>query len=384
MRVLILGGGVFLGRALARAFLARGWETVCLTRGRSRPGPVEGVRLVAGDRRRAQDLAALGEQEWDAVVDTCAYRPADLEAPLEVLGGRCDCWLLVSTISVYAPPYPVHPDETAPQAACRAWTFDGIRAHVEGQSAEISRRVMAFTRKKSASNGIDRGDEDREAAKSDRLLVPPVDPLSELAPNYGALKAMCEDLVADELGERALIVRPGLIVGPEDPSERFTWWVRELAACGAEGRDPAWPDAARQPFQLIDGRDLAGFCAHLLAEGASGAVHVAGPDPAPRLVDVLAAMARQVAPACRPRPLPEEAWREAGLRPWADLPLWLPESEYESFNLDLGAATGAGLRLRPLEETVRDTLAWLREHAPQGRGPGLAELTARVEAHGRG
>ncbi|MDP2361124.1 MAG: epimerase [bacterium] len=329
MRVLILGGGVFLGRALARAFLARGWETVCLTRGRSRPGPVEGVRLVAGDRRRAQDLAALGEQEWDAVVDTCAYRPADLEAPLEVLGGRCDCWLLVSTISVYAPPYPVHPDETAP-------------------------------------------------------LLPPVDPLAELAPHYGALKAMCEDLVADELGERALIVRPGLIVGPEDPSERFTWWVRELAACGAEGRDPAWPDAARQPCQLIDGRDLAGFCAHLLAEGASGAVHAAGPDPAPRLVDVLAAMARQVAPACRPRPLPEEAWREAGLRPWADLPLWLPESEYESFNLDLGAATGAGLRLRPLEETVRDTLAWLREHAPQGRGPGLAELTARVEAHGRG
>jgi len=328
MKVLMLGGGVFLGRALARQALERGWSLTCLTRGHQKPGPVDGLTWVRGDRRRAEDLKTLAAQDWDAIIDTCAYRPADLETPLEVLGDSCGCWLLISTISVYT-------EDLAP-----------------------------------------RGSEDA-------ALLPPVDPQAELGEHYGALKAMCEDMVQEELEERALIVRPGLIVGPEDPSERFAWWVRELDACSREGRAPQWPAAVAQPFQWIDVRDVAAFCLHLLAEGAEGAVHVAGPDPAPRLTEVWERMAACLAPGLAPEVRPEEDWRAAGIRPWSELPLWLPAHSHAAFDLDVGAARGAGLQWRSLEESTLDTLAWLRAHAPQGRAAGLAALTARL-AGGRG
>jgi len=313
VRVLMLGGGIFLGRAIARELVAGGAELTCLTRGQHGPGPVAGVRLVTGERRDPQVLRELARTDWDALVDTCAYRPADLEAPLEILGESCGCWQLISTISVYAPPYPPRPAEDAP-------------------------------------------------------LLPPVDPAAPLAENYGALKAMCEDMLEEELGERALVLRPGLIVGPEDPSERFGWWVRQLAAGGPVG----WPDARRQPCQWVDVRDLAAFCVHLLREGAAGIVQVAGPAEPPSLPEVLERMARVFQPDIRPRLLPEARWLAAGVRPWADLPLWLPEEEYESFRVDISQALAAGLQLRPLEETVRDTWDWLRDRPAPAAGPTLA------------
>lgn len=319
MRVLLLGGGVFLGRAIARELLEAGIETTCLLRGRSLPGPLEGVRVVQGDRRDPAILKSLARTDWDAVVDTCAYRPADLEVALAQLGGACACWQLISTISVYAPPYPPRPTEEAP-------------------------------------------------------LLPPVDPEAPLLANYGALKAMCEDMLEEELEERALIVRPGLIVGPEDPSERFGWWVRELA----ESASAAWPEARRQPCQWLDVRDLAAFCVHLLREGAEGVVQVAGPAEPPCLAEVLERISRQLAPQRPLRPIPESRWLEAGIRPWADLPLWLPDEEYESFRVDITRALGAGLTLRSLEETVRDTWEWLDSAQAARRLPPLASWLEKL------
>lgn len=319
MRVLLLGGGVFLGRSIARELLERGIETTCLLRGRSAPGPIEGVRVVTGERRDPAVLRQLARTDWDAVVDTCAYRPADLEAPLELLGESCGCWQLISTISVHVPPYPPHPTEEAP-------------------------------------------------------LHAPVDPEAPLAENYGALKAMCEDVLTEELEERALIVRPGLIVGPEDPSERFAWWVRELAT----GAPAAWPAATRQPCQWVDVRDLAAFCVHLVQEGAEGVVQVSGPAKPPSLPEALERMAQVLAPAAAPLLLPESRWLEAGVQPWADLPLWLPEEEYESFRIDISRALAAGLTLRPLEETVRDTWEWIREAHPPRQRPPLAQWLAKL------
>jgi 2'-hydroxyisoflavone reductase len=219
-------------------------------------------------------------------------------------------------------------------------------------------------------------------ANEDADLLPPVDPNAELAEHYGALKAMCEDMVREELEERALVVRPGLIVGPEDPSERFAWWVRELDACGREGRSPRWPDAGRQPFQWVDVRDLAAFCLHLLEEGAEGTVHVAGPDPAPTLMDVWQGLATCLVPDRKPIVQTADLWRKAGIRPWTECPLWLPEHSHATFDLNMQAARGAGLVLRSLEETALDTLAWVRAHAALGRGQGLAQLAARLDSCG--
>jgi 2'-hydroxyisoflavone reductase len=321
MDVLVLGGGVFLGRALSRELQERGHQVTCLLRGRSKPGPREGVEVVTGDRRDGEVLARLARREWDAVLDTCAYRPADLEAPLEILGPACGCWQLISTVSVYAAPYPPRPDEDAP-------------------------------------------------------LLPAVDPEAPLAEHYGALKAMCEDMVLEELEERALVVRPGLIVGPEDPSDRFGWWVRELAGEGPAG----WPAASDQPVQWVDVRDLAAFCVHLLEEGAEGVVQVAGPAAPPSLPELLERLAARLRPGWRPPFLPEARWTAAGIRPWADVPLWLPEEEYPSFQVDIARALSAGLSLRPLEETVDDTLAWLRQSG-RAEGPShLAPLLARLGA----
>lgn len=312
---------MFLGRALSRELLARGHRVTCLARGRSTPGPVDGVEVVTGDRRDGEVLRRLARRDWDAVLDTCAYRPADLEAALEFLGPTCGCWQLISTVSVYAPPYPEHPDEDAP-------------------------------------------------------LLPAVDPEAPLAEHYGALKAMCEDMVLEELEERALVIRPGLIVGPEDPSDRFGWWVRELAGDGPAG----WPDARRQPVQWVDVRDLAAYGVHLLEEGAEGVVQVAGPAGPPSLPELLERMAAQLRPGWRPPFLPEARWTAAGIRPWADLPLWLPEEEYPSFQVDITRALSAGLALRPLEETVADTLAWLRRRGPLEGPSRLAPLLARLGA----
>jgi 2'-hydroxyisoflavone reductase len=327
MKLLMLGGGVFLGRALAREALSKGWELTCLTRGHQKPGPVEGVAWVQGDRHRAEDLRPLASQDWDAIVDTCAYRPADLEAALDLLGERCGAYLLVSTISVYQEPMSPRGTEESP-------------------------------------------------------LLPPVDPHAELAEHYGALKAMCEDMVQEELEDRALVVRPGLIVGPEDPSERFAWWVRELDACAREGRSPRWPDAGQQPFQWLDVRDLASFCLHVLEEGAEGAVHVAGPDPALPLMEVWQRMAACLAPGLDPIVQSADQWRKAGIRPWSECPLWLPEHSHNTFDLDTRAARDAGWIQRSLEETTLDTLAWVREAAPAGRGQGLSQLAARLDSCG--
>ncbi|MEP7294979.1 MAG: NAD-dependent epimerase/dehydratase family protein [Burkholderiales bacterium] len=302
MNLLILGGGVFLGAAALSTALARGHHVTVFNRGRSRNAWPEGVELLSGDR--SADLSALAGRRWDAVIDTCGYAPADVLRSAEALAtsGR---YLFVSSVSVYATTHQVPVREIDPLAS---------------------------------SDGIARDDRDLQ--------------------HYGPQKAACEAEVQRVFGERALIVRPGLIVGPGDRSGRFSHWPWRVL----EGGTMLVPDVpAREPLQFIDVRDLGDWMVALLEQGASGVFNATGPVLAPvcdwhALVDACAAevTARGATPARAVR-VSEAFLVEHGVQPWSELPLWLPSDDagYRGFSrVDLGRAVATGLRTRALRDTI--------------------------------
>lgn len=305
MNLLILGGGVFLGAATLQSALTRGHQVTVFNRGRSRTAWPEGVQVLTGDR--SQDLGALQGRHWDAVIDTCGYVPADVQASAEALSG-CRCYLFVSSISVYATTTQVPVRET------------DVLARFE------------------------------HLARDDRNLE-----------HYGPQKAACEAEVQRVFGERALIVRPGLIVGPGDRSGRFSHWPWRVMA----GGEMLVPDAPRgEPLQFIDVRDLGDWMVRLLEDNTRGVFNATGPVsdndapvcdwPALLQTCADAVAARGLAPT-RSVPVGEAFLVEQGVQPWSELPLWLPsgDPEYAGFNrVDLSRARAAGLRTRALRDTV--------------------------------
>jgi 2'-hydroxyisoflavone reductase len=305
MNLLILGGGVFLGAAALQSAMARGHTVTVFNRGRSRSVWPGGVDVLSGDR--STELVALQGRNWDAVIDTCGYVPADVQASAEALRA-CGCYLFVSSISVYATTTQVPVRET--DALAR---FEQL-------------------------------------ARDDRNLE-----------HYGPQKAACEAEVQRVFGEHALIVRPGLIVGPGDRSGRFSHWPWRAMA----GGDMLVPDAPpREPLQFIDVRDLAEWMVHLLETNARGVFNATGQvsdddGPVcdwPALLQTCtgAVAARGLNPA-RCVQVAEPFLVEQGVQPWSELPLWLPsdDPEYAGFNrVDLSRARAAGLRTRSLRDTV--------------------------------
>ena len=328
LHVLILGGGVFLGAAALQSALARGHAVTVFNRGRSRSAWPENVEVLNGDR--STDLGALQGRHWDAVIDTCGYVPADVQTSTEALRG-CGCYLFVSSISVYATTTQVPVRETDPLAR-----FDTL-------------------------------------ARDDRNLE-----------HYGAQKAACEAEVQHVFGERALIVRPGLIVGPGDRSGRFSYWPWRVAA-GGEMLVPDVP--ATEPLQFIDVRDLGEWMVRLIEQDACGVFNATGPlgGPACDWRALMAACHAEVAargdtPAHRV-PLSEAFLVESNVQPWSELPLWLPSDDtgYAGFSrVALTRAAATGLRTRTLRETVA---AVLDEAAPvAGDRRRIGKLTREREA----
>lgn len=298
MRVLVLGGTVFVGRHLVDAALERGHEVTLFHRGRHPSHRPDDVHEVHGDRSR--DLDAL-DGSWDVVVDTSGYLPADVAAAAAMLGSRSERYAFVSSGSVYADLMTVPVTEDAPTHPPLA----------EG------------------------------------------DPASE---DYGPLKVGCEQEVERALPSRALILRAGLLVGPHDPTGRFTYWVRRSAA-GGEVLAPRRPDA---PVQVLDARDLAAWVMALVESGATGVSNAPGPLGAVTWADLLATSAA-VAGSDAEVTWVDEPWLlDQGVTPWLELPLWLPSdlSADGMMMLDDRRARSLGLRWRPLRETVADTLAW--------------------------
>lgn len=328
MRLLVLGGSVFLSRAVAADAAARGHEVVAANRGRSGPVP-DGVRHAPLDRADPfpETLAAEG---FDAVVDV-SRTPSHVRRAVAALPGAH--WVFVSTVNVYA-------DDGDPGGP-------GIGRLREPESDDV--------------DGADRPEA------------------------YGAMKVACENLVREGASTSA-VVRPGLIVGPGDPSGRFAYWPARLGRMPGGGADVLAPGDPADPMQVIDVRDLAAWVVDLAERRTEGTFDAVG--PVVPVGELLAAAARGVGAEPRWVWADDAALEAADVRPWSgerSLPLWLPRPEYAGMPAhDAGPAAEAGLASRPVEETARDTLAWLRA-TPDAHVTGLtaaeeADVVAGVRA----
>ena len=332
MRLLILGGTRFLGRHLVEAALARGDDVTIFTRGRQEHPWGARVTALAGNRDPAiaPGLDALAQGTWDAVVDTSGYVPRIVRASGELLAPRVGRYLFVSSLSVYS-------DTSAP----------GLT----------------------------------EAAPVGELAEPETE---EVAKHYGPLKVACERALTQIYGERATIVRPGLIVGPFDPTDRFAYWPARFvhpALLGHRAPDAAVPAPPENPIQFIDARDLADWMRELAAAGVGGTFNANSPRGRFTWDDLVRACAAAGGPgAPHPAWIPESILLDAKVEPWTGLPLWLPSTlpDVGGFmDFDCTKAQAAGLAVRPITQTVADTAAWLptRDNAPAWK----AVLTADAE-----
>jgi len=315
MRILVLGGTQFLGRHTVERALACGHDVTLFNRGQTRPELFPEVERLYGDRDG--DLAALAGRSFDAVVDTSGYVPRVVAETIDALGD-VGHYLFVSSISVYA-------DLSAPPT-------------VDSPVAEL-----------------DEPTEDWRAG------------------HYGELKADCEDVVRARFPD-AFVPRPGLIVGPWDPTGRFTYWPERVA----EGGAVLAPAPADADAQVIDARDLAAWIVDAAERRLAGTFNAVGPIVTRRtLLETCIAEAGSDA---------ELVWvdpaflAEQGIEPWQELPLWLPDEGYGGMlSVDGSPARAAGLETRPLAETARDTLAWARSgDAPAETDAGLDRAKERA------
>ncbi len=303
MEILILGGTRFLGRALVQSAQMNGHTITLFNRGKSNPDIYPEVERLFGDR--TSDLSPLHRRRWDAVIDTCGYEPGVVRRSAELLADAVSCYIFISTISVYADLSRPGIDENAPVA----------------QLPEGADQTFAIE-------------------------------------NYGPLKALCEQTAERAMPGRVLTIRPGLIVGEYDPTDRFSYWPWRVAR-GGEVLAPGNPS---HPTQFIDVRDLADWTIRMVESGQTGVYHVTGPHPPLTMGRLLETCRETSGSDARFTWLSEEFLLANGAQPWSELPLWLPESDPTVAGMDrvdVRKALNAGLTFRPLEDTIRSTLAWL-------------------------
>jgi 2'-hydroxyisoflavone reductase len=304
MKLLVLGGTVFLGRHVVDAALADGHEVTLFNRGKTNSDLYPEVERLTGDRDGG--LTALEGRSWDGVVDTSGYVPRVVRQSAELLQSAVGRYVFVSSISVYADPS-VPADESSPLA-------------------ELA------------------------------------DPFSEdVQTDYGALKAACEHVVEEVFDERGTNARAGLIVGPYDPTERFTYWPRRLA----EGGDVLAPGEPSAAVQFIDARDLAAWLVREAEHGPGGVFNATGPAEPMTIGALLDEANDAVGAGARLVWTDGQRLLDAEVQPWTELPLWLPDEFDGMLRADNTRAIAAGLTFRPVRDIVLDTLAWSREAGEQ-------------------
>jgi 2'-hydroxyisoflavone reductase len=321
--VLILGGTEFVGRAFVEEALARGYDVTTLNRG-SKP-PIPGTTSLVGDRTRADGLAALSGGTWDIVVDTWSWQPRAVTDAAAALAGSAASFVYVSTRSVYA--------------AARA------------------------------------------GADESAILVAG-DPADETFDDYATAKAGGELGAVAGFGDRALLLRPGAIIGPYENTGRVPWWLNRIA----RGGEVVAPGPADASLQYVDARDLAAFGLDAALAGLGGAFDTVCATGTTSMGEFLDACIEVTGSDARLRWFEPERILEAGVAPWRGLPLWFPPGDdYESLHqADSSKALAAGLVIRPLVDTVRDTWAWVgtlggvMPERPYGFPLGLSEELERA------
>jgi 2'-hydroxyisoflavone reductase len=269
-------------------------------RGQTNPDLFPEVEHLHGDRDG--DLGALEDRTWDGVVDTSGYVPRVVRQSAELLRDAIGRYVFVSSISVY----------------------DDFSGAIDESTAVAQLEDPAT---------------------------------EEVMEHYGALKAACEVVVDEVFGDRGASVRAGLIVGPYDPTDRFTYWPRRIAA-GGDVLGPGNPDA---PVQFVDARDLASWLVRLAVGGPGGVFNATGPAESLSFTDFLARARAAIGSDANVIWVDEQTVLDGGVEPWSELPLWLPGDDYAGMaRADTRRAREAGLTFRPLEDTVVDTLAWDR------------------------
>jgi 2'-hydroxyisoflavone reductase len=312
MKILIIGGTIFLGRYLVEAAQSRGHEVTLFNRGRHNSELFPEVEKLRGDRR--ENLDALRGRSWDAVIDTCGFTPGTVRASAQLLAERVAHYTFISSISVYA-----------------SFPLDGFDE--EQLTGTITDKLAA------EAEHFDIGD--RATAIS----------YGEL---YGPLKARSEKAVTDVLPDRSLIIRPGLVVGPHDYTDRFTYWPARVA----RGGEVLAPGRPRRPVRVIDARDLADWNIRMAEAQQTGIFNAGGADGLTMegLLDECKAVSRSDAHF---NWASEEFLKAQGVGAWVELPLWLPEEYNGVIMARNDRAIAAGLTFRPLADTIRDTLDWV-------------------------
>lgn len=284
-------------------------------RGQHNPDIFPEVEKLRGDRR--MDLGALKGKSWDAVIDTSGYLPSEVRLSTQSLVSATDLYCFISTISVFA----------------------GFEKRGQTEDSPLAQMTPEM----------------------------PLDTVAE--GNYGPLKAMCETIVRDAFPAGSLIVRPGLIVGPHDPTNRFTYWPVRVAR-GGEVLAPMPPE---QNVQFVDVRDLAEFTVSMVEENRTDVFNVTGQPRQVTLVQLLDLSKTQSGSDATYCWVDQQFLLDENVAPWTDLPLWIQDAEgWRGFaQFDVGKAVAAGLTFIELEKTVRDTLDWastLAEDTPRPNG----------------
>jgi 2'-hydroxyisoflavone reductase len=329
LELLVLGGTGFLGPAFVRAAQARGHKLTLFNRGRTRPGLFPDVARLQGDRdpKKGEGLKALEGKRFDAVLDNSGYYPRMVRASAELLAPNVGQYVYISSVSAYASDKTPHEDESGPTA---------------------------------------------------KLADPTVETMGKEFENYGGLKRACEEAVEAALGERATVIRPGYIVGPEDPTDRFTYWPVRYS----RGGQMLAPGTPADPLQVIDVRDLAEWIVLLLERQVTGTFNAVGPAKPWSVGGVIDTCRKVTRARTQVTYVPADFLASQGEKNDGEaIPIWLPPTDKTAGgHLRSNArAVKAGLKFRPVDATVRDTLKWFQGLPEERKGKLRAGLSPERE-----
>lgn len=303
LKILILGGTGFIGPHQVETALGRGHQVTIFNRGKTAPEMFPQVEQLLGDR--ADDLEALRGRKWDAVIDNSGFKPSWVRDSAQLLKGNVGQYVYMSSISVYA------------DNSVKGQTEEGLVQSLDGPSNQ------------DASNQ-----------------------------NYGGMKARSEDYVREFFSESATLLRAGLVVGPGDPTDRFTYWPVRIF----QGGEVLAPGTPKDPVQCIDVRDLAAWTIETVEQNIYGTFNVTGPYHQLTMGQFLETVKKTTHSDAELVWVPADFLEANKVTPWTDLPLWVPpNSEMGGFvTIDVKKAVDAGLTFRPMSATVQDSLAWHR------------------------